>query len=274
MRRFCLLVLVLVPLTLAPFSGANAKPNGGGGNNRGGSDRSHEVRQNGENAGNAGNGGRSGGTGTPDAGDNRHPSGNDRSVESGGSYPQGHSQSDPDGMTNGGADKPGGTGGIDQADQDGNNGCGNDDDFEDDNNGNCGKPVEPAEEAIADATAAAPDAAATPRAARLFTASGSLPQIFVPGPDAGLEPAAVVRQEPAVGDTRVLSSDAERVTGTLAAARSDANVAGPGTVGGIGGLLPLTGAEILRLVAVALALVVGGRYAMRYARSRRAELVA
>ncbi|MCU1484602.1 MAG: hypothetical protein JWN67_1348 [Actinomycetia bacterium] len=80
--------------------------------------------------------------GTPnnvaDAGDNRHPSGKDRSVEKGGSGTQGRSGSDPDGMTNGGADKPNGTGGYDKADQDGNNGCGNDDDFEDDNNGNCG----------------------------------------------------------------------------------------------------------------------------------------
>jgi hypothetical protein len=80
--------------------------------------------------------------GTPnnvaDDGDNRHPSGKDRSVEHGGSGNQGKSASDPDGMKNGGADKPNGPGGIDKADQDGNNGCGNDDDFEDDNNGNCG----------------------------------------------------------------------------------------------------------------------------------------
>lgn len=74
----------------------------------------------------------------PDAGDNRHPSGKDRSVEHGGSANQGNSTSDPDGASNGGPDKPGGSGGVDKADQDGNNGCGNDDDFEDDNNGNCG----------------------------------------------------------------------------------------------------------------------------------------
>jgi hypothetical protein len=73
-----------------------------------------------------------------DAGDNRHPSGKDRSVENGGSGNQGNSSSDPDGNDNGGADKPNGSGGTDKADQDGNNGCGNDDDFEDDNNGNCG----------------------------------------------------------------------------------------------------------------------------------------
>ena len=80
--------------------------------------------------------------GTPnnvaDDGDNKHPSGKDRSVENGKSGNQGKSQSDPDGDSNGGADKPGGSGGVDLADQDGNNGCGNDDDFEDDNNGNCG----------------------------------------------------------------------------------------------------------------------------------------
>ncbi|MEA2453389.1 MAG: hypothetical protein QOG04_2099 [Actinomycetota bacterium] len=80
--------------------------------------------------------------GTPnnvsDDGDNRHPSGKDRSVEHGNSGNQGKSESDPDGDSNGGADKPNGSGGLDKADQDGNNGCGNDDDFEDDNNGNCG----------------------------------------------------------------------------------------------------------------------------------------
>ncbi|MEA2451950.1 MAG: hypothetical protein QOG04_660 [Actinomycetota bacterium] len=80
--------------------------------------------------------------GTPnnqaDEGDNKHPSGKDRSVENGKSGNQGKSESDPDGDENGGKDKPNGSGGEDLADQDGNNGCGNDDDFEDDNNGNCG----------------------------------------------------------------------------------------------------------------------------------------
>ena len=87
--------------------------------------------------------------GTPDnvadSGDNRHPSGRDRSVEHGGSGNQGRSASDPDDdgrgpdRSNGGPDKPGGSGGRDLADQDGNNGCGNDDDFEDDNEGWCGR---------------------------------------------------------------------------------------------------------------------------------------
>jgi hypothetical protein len=88
----------------------------------------------------------------PDEGDNRHPSGKDRSVENGGSGNQGKAESDPDDdgrgpdRSNGGPDKPNGSGGLDKADQDGNNGCGNDDDFEDDNEGHCGgrdKPEKP-----------------------------------------------------------------------------------------------------------------------------------
>lgn len=77
-----------------------------------------------------------------DEGDNRHPSGKDRSVEHGKSETQGKSNSDPDGTQNSyggnsGKDKLGYDAGLDKGDQDGNNGCGNDDDFEDDNNGNC-----------------------------------------------------------------------------------------------------------------------------------------
>ena len=67
-----------------------------------------------------------------------HPSGNDRTVENGGSGTQGKSPSDPDGDYNYGEDKNGLDGGVYTGDQDGNNGCGNDQDFEDDNNGNCG----------------------------------------------------------------------------------------------------------------------------------------
>src|SRR5687768_7692634 len=84
---------------------------------------------------------------TADEGDNAHPSGNDRSVENGGSGNQGKSESNPDDSKGPmryegvqGDDKPAGPGGKDLADQDGNNGCGNDDDFDDDNNGWCGKP--------------------------------------------------------------------------------------------------------------------------------------
>ena len=76
--------------------------------------------------------------------DNQHPSGKDRSCESGGSGNQGNAESAPDEDGHGperdyeGTDKPNGAGGVDKEDQDGNNGCGNDDDFEDDNEGWCG----------------------------------------------------------------------------------------------------------------------------------------
>src|SRR5688500_5471205 len=66
-----------------------------------------------------------------DEGDNKHPSGKDKSVENGDSGNQGSSGSDPDDdgkgpdRSNGGPDKPDGSGGEDKADQDGNNGCGN-----------------------------------------------------------------------------------------------------------------------------------------------------
>lgn len=88
--------------------------------------------------------------------DNMHPSGNDKSGESGGSGNQGKAESDPDAGDNGGKDKPGGaaTAGGDRDDQDGNNGCGNDDDFEDDNKGKClrgGQEVEAAVEAAVEA---------------------------------------------------------------------------------------------------------------------------
>ena len=82
--------------------------------------------------------------------DNAHPSGNDRSVESGGSGNQGSSTSNPDDSKGPqryegvrGEDKPNGPGGTDLDDQDGNNGCGNDDDFNDDNNGHCGRSESP-----------------------------------------------------------------------------------------------------------------------------------
>ncbi|MCA1672152.1 MAG: hypothetical protein LC799_08105 [Actinobacteria bacterium] len=78
-------------------------------------------------------------TPTADEGDNAHPSGKDRSVESGGSGTQGKSESNPDDSKGPmryegalGDDKANGPGGTDLDDQDGNNGCGNDDDFDDD----------------------------------------------------------------------------------------------------------------------------------------------
>lgn len=145
--RACSRLLGIVLLTFV-FAAVPLVADAKDGSNRGGSDRSDEVRQDdGGDRGGDGGGSTDGVTedndsdgvpnNVPDGGDNRHPSGRDRSVENGNSGDQGNSPADPDGMTNGGEDKPGGTGGIDKADQDGNNGCGNDDDFEDDNNGRC-----------------------------------------------------------------------------------------------------------------------------------------
>jgi len=82
-----------------------------------------------------------------DAGDNRHPSRKDRSVEHGRSGDQGRSASTPDQDGRGperdvgGIDQPDGPGGRDIIDQDRNNGCGNDDDFDDDNEGRCLGPL-------------------------------------------------------------------------------------------------------------------------------------
>jgi len=232
MRRVCFVVLAVVGIAVVPSTWASAE--------KGGSERSYEVRQNGGDK----TGGQSG-TGQPDAGDNMHPSGNDKSVEPGGSHPQGFSQSDPDGMSNGGADKPGGSGGIDQGDQDGNNGCGNDDDFEDDNNGLClgQKKEEAAASAPAgiDAFGNIEQNLVLPRSALAFAVEG----------DQAPAAAAVASQEEPYVATRVLGAVAEAGTGTLSA---------------INGVLPKTGAGIMTLVALAAALIASGLAARRFAR--------
>ncbi|MGH2747611.1 MAG: hypothetical protein ACRDKB_06775 [Actinomycetota bacterium] len=142
-----LLLLTLTPVALAHHAddhdkgkGHNASQGqGGGGDHDGDADSDPNTSYTEDNDTNDG--------GTPnnveDDGDNKHPSGKDRSVEPGGSGNQGKAESDPDDdgrgpdRSNGGPDKPNGSGGDDLADQDGNNGCGNDDDFEDDNEGLC-----------------------------------------------------------------------------------------------------------------------------------------
>jgi hypothetical protein len=263
-------------------SNSNAGGNGGGnaGGNGGGNSGGGGDRAGGDAGGNAG-GNRPSLTedndsdGVPnniaDDGDNRHPSGRDRSVESGNSGNQGNSQSDPDGMTNGGADKPGGTGGIDQLDQDGNNGCGNDDDFEDDNNGNCGgkeKSTSPVADDIIDspdAVEAPTDAAATPETRRLLTPNGQLPQIlsvnervdFIEAYDGPVEETE---------DASVLSTVSRNATEVLGAVRE----AGTGTLSTMNGLLPRTGAGIAVFVIAALSLLGAGLSATRYAKRRRA----
>ena len=143
------LVLCTLLLIAMALPAAAAKPAGKGGKSKAAKATTSQVTE--DNDTNDG--------GTPnnrvDDGDNRHPSGKDKSVERGGSGNQGNSTSDPDDdgrgpdRSNGGADKPDGPGGVDLADQDGNNGCGNDDDFEDDNEGWCGGKPKPAKGAPA-----------------------------------------------------------------------------------------------------------------------------
>jgi hypothetical protein len=184
----------------------------------------------------------------PDAGDNKHPSGKDKSVEHGPGN-QGKSESDPDDngkgpdRSNGGPDKPNGSGGDDLADQDGNNGCGNDDDFEDDNEGKCkghkredppGPPDDP------------PD-----------------------GPPNG-PPKEPPRSEPPgpPGETGtlpdVLGTDEARPEPPAVAALRTATVAS-------GAPLPFTGRSIGPVLIAALVIIAGGLLVMRVRRPQRAE---
>ncbi|MEX2393211.1 MAG: hypothetical protein WD826_01905, partial [Actinomycetota bacterium] len=236
-------------LVLLPLAGADAKK---GQNNAGGSDRADEVRQNdgnngGGKSGGNNNGGSSDGTGTPDDGDNMHPSGNDKSVEPGGSYPQGNSPSDPDGMSNGGADKPGGAGGVDLDDQDGNNGCGNDDDFEDDNNGNCGGLKEEAPETETDAEPVEMSPEAQPFALRsIVVIEPAFREVLSARPTVVVEP-----EGEALSATQI--EPAVAVAGV--AEEADSSVAGGGTGTG---LLPLTGSAIEAIVILAVSLMILG----------------
>ncbi|HYF46900.1 MAG TPA: LPXTG cell wall anchor domain-containing protein [Acidimicrobiales bacterium] len=172
----------------------------------------------------------------PDAGDNAHPSGNDRSVEHGNSGNQGNAQSDPDGATNGGVDQPDGAGGVDLADQDGNNGCGNDDDFEDDNNGKCGGP---------DKVGAAP----------LPGSSDGDDDEDAGGDEPTDEPSGVDADE--ADGSEVLDATVERGPVEVAAA-AQADDEDPG-------VLPRTGSEIALLTVVGLGLVAGGLVLRRLA---------
>jgi hypothetical protein len=283
--------LLVAALTIAPLVGVRAKSDHG--NNAGGSERSHEVRNNDHSNVTEDNDNDGVPNNVPDGGDNRHPSGKDRSVEPGGSGNQGNSPSDPDGMSNGGADKPGGTGGIDKLDQDGNNGCGNDDDFEDDNNGRClGQKKKLSEEIATNAVVGGKLTVLHLEVARLEivrletvrraivhrvawsfnrrtwsrTSTGSVEKSSASAPVL----AAPVAPS---GDTAVLSA-ANSAKGTAGTAGEEVVVGsavgsmGSG-LGGGSGWLPLTGADIARLVMAGLASIVGGRMATRAVRRRR-----
>ena len=175
----------------------------------------------------------------PDAGDNAHPSGKDRSVEHGASGNQGKSESDPDDdgngpdRSNGGYDKPNGTGGLDEADQDGNNGCGNDDDFEDDNEGWCGHHPKPNSPAV--------------------TITGT--------------PVAAVA---AAGGTRVLGVSFSRGgPRTPGAAVAGSTMTRASSGGALGGVLPFTGAGSIWYLVAAAGLLAGGSALLAGTRSRR-----
>jgi hypothetical protein len=183
-----------------------------------------------------------------DEGDNKHPSGKDRSVEnSPDSNPNnGKAESDPDGDGNNGKDKPGGSGGNDLADQDGNNGCGNDDDFEDDNNGNCG-------------------------------GKKKLPQPTVKGKAEDKKD-----DDSVLGDviTKPVSAPLGDVIGRAAPDRPEADVLGvrmqrgdrvaPAVAGRArvrGKVLPFTGSDLIRFVLIALGLLGSGCLMLRRVRA-------
>jgi hypothetical protein len=189
--------------------------------------------------------------GTPnnveDEGDNKHPSGKDRSIERGGSGNQGKAESDPDDdgrgpdRSNGGPDKPNGSGGDDLADQDGNNGCGNDDDFEDDNEGLCGKPK---------------------GGVVVETPPPVPPCCEVPPEEGGNVPPPTVTPEETEGPDVLGARIQKRQPGAVAGAavtRPQAQAAGAA--------LPFTGAGLAGFAVVALAMITSGGVILRMKRS-------
>jgi hypothetical protein len=275
-----------VAFVALPFTTAGAAK---GENNKGGSDRSEEVRQDDRPDRDTGGNRDDGVTedndsdgvpnNVPDDGDNKHPSGRDRSVENGNSGNQGNSPSDPDGMSNGGADKPGGTGGVDQHDQDGNNGCGNDDDFEDDNNGKCLGRQDQSEAAPSEAGAPQPNAL-TGGVVRPLSLALEAPVRMSSPTRLALE-APVLRSSPtsvmafAIRDAGSAPELVEDAVVESASLRNDtpnalSSVGGGGSVLGSegSGLLPLSGAAIGLLALAGVALVAGGGSLARWARAR------
>ena len=183
-----------------------------------------------------------------DDGDNRHPSGKDRSVENGGSGTQGKSESTPDQDGHGperdynGTDKPNGPGGIDVADQDGNNGCGNDDDFEDDNEGWCGKP--PADDEVE-----TPETPETPEV--LGTIEETCPKAETMGASSGCDTPEVLGE--------LIHADDEVAADTVAAAPAERAA---------GRVLPFTGGNVTAFVYLALALGLVGSGLLFWRRQR------
>ena len=186
-------------------------------------------------------------------GDNAHPSGKDRSVESGGSGTQGKSESNPDDSKGPmryegelGADKPNGPGGTDLADQDGNNGCGNDDDFDDDNNGHCGRKK--------DTTAPV--------------------KVSVPEEEPIVQPATIEKVCPATTDFPGKAMDSLKdcnkdivlglvITNPATPKVQAAPLAQAAPAGVLGAVLPFTGGDVTSFLALGLGLIALGALALR-----------
>lgn len=209
-----------------------------------------------------------------------HPSGNDRSVEPGGSGNQGKAESDPDGMSNGGVDKPGGQGGVYTGDQDGNNGCGNDNDFEDDNNGNCGGPAHergrtptapegstgrttpsaptpPAATVTPEVGGATAGAGATADTCPTPGTAGTAPTMVAGCELAVTAPAAVLLGVSQPGAGEVLAAEAVALPVKARSAGAAASATTAATTAGTGSALAFTGlhaASLLLLALVALAI--------------------
>jgi hypothetical protein len=221
-----------------------------------------------------------------DEGDNRHPSGKDRSVENGGSGNQGNSTSAPDEDGHGperdfgGTDKPNGPGGMDLADQDGNNGCGNDDDFEDDNEGWCGqKPkkvkeeVAPADEAVCtddetmpageEATCGEDVAETCPAEDVMGTGDETC------GDTADAPEGEVVLPATETTENESLAPVDEEVLGLVIERGPDAAVAAADEATGERAALPFTGGDVLPLLIVGLALLATGVIALNLRRGER-----
>ena len=209
-----------------------------------------------------------------DEGDNKHPSGKDRSVENGGSGNQGKSESDPDGDENGGPDKPGGAGGDDLADQDGNNGCGNDDDFEDDNNGNCGgKDKVKGQETKPEVAPTTPAPCPSPMTYPSSTGTcGETPET----PDSVL--GDETKNCPHSETMAASEKDCEEVLGSIIEADTDDKVLGAGVEADedtaaaaaerpAGAALPFTGGNVVLFLVIALGLLGVGAALLRTRRS-------
>ena len=211
-----------------------------------------------------------------DDGDNKHPSGKDRSVESGGSGTQGRSSSDPDDdgrgpdRSNGGADNADGSGGVDKADQDGNNGCGNDDDFEDDNEGWCGRhpkkdsttKVKGSHKCDMVMKAHGKSAAHRKNPNRKSCDDDS--------DEVSLDDEAEVESE-VLGATAEMGPDDPSVLGLQVEKARGADAVSPATAARgevAGGALPFTGASILIFVMVALGLLTVGALMIKGRRSQ------